>query len=172
MINRELSDEALQEMIKQRGNELQEIHKTAALIKETTAKMVNQLNEQGEMIDNIEAHVVKCVGNSDKKLSEDALRILRAVRFATKLRFRLDQDVVSAIKRHKRLLKNISYERKKEELDKIFTSSNIQYGISLLLDLGLDEVLEIPKLKDVTYTDSLIGIWTILDVDNILYQRT
>ena len=118
-------------------------------------------------LSDIDARLVKCVGNSDKKLEEDALRILRAVRFATKLRFRLDENVVSAIKKHKHLLKNISYERKKEELDKIFTSNNIQYGISLLLDLGLDRDLEIPKLKDVKYTDSLMGIWTILSVDDI-----
>ena len=59
-----------QEMLKQRGNEIQEIHKTAALIKETTAKMVNQLNEQGEMIDNIEAHVVKAEDNVEKGAKE------------------------------------------------------------------------------------------------------
>ena len=58
------------EMLKQRREELQEVHKTAALIKETTDQMVNQLNEQGEMIDNIEAHVVKAEDNVDKGAKE------------------------------------------------------------------------------------------------------
>ena len=119
--------------------------------------------------DDIDNKIVKTVGDSNKKFSDDALRILRAVRFAAKLNFKLDDDVVKAIEKNKHLLKNISYERKKEELDKIFTCSNAKYGIELILKLGLDVDLEIPNLKKVTYTDSLIGIWAILDVCDIYH---
>lgn len=111
----------------------------------------------------LERKIIKTVGNSYDKLSEDALRILRAVRFAAKLHFSLDSEVIRAIGDAKPLLKNISYERKKEELDKIFTCSNNQYGIELLLSLGLEKELEIPNLSKVTYTDSLVGIWAVLD---------
>lgn len=111
----------------------------------------------------IDSKIIRTVGDSNNKFSEDALRILRAVRFATKLNFELDKDVVNAIKKNKHLLKNISYERKREELDKIFTSSNNRRGIELLINLGLDEDLEIPNLKKVTYTDSLVGIWAVID---------
>lgn len=114
----------------------------------------------------IDNKIIKTVGDSKKKFSDDALRILRAVRFAAKLNFKLETEVVDAIKETKHLLKNISYERKKEELDKIFTCSNNKFGIELLLSLGLDSDLEITNLDKVTYTDSLVGIWAILDSNN------
>ena len=54
------------EMLSQRKKELQEIHKTSALIKDTTAIMSQKLNEQGEMLDNVEAHVIKAGDNVEK----------------------------------------------------------------------------------------------------------
>lgn len=111
----------------------------------------------------IEDKIIRTVGDSNRKFSEDALRILRAVRFATKLNFKLDEEVILAIKNNKHLLKNISYERKKEELDKIFTNSNNKEGIKLLCELELYNVLEIPDIVNLNYTDSLIGIWAIID---------
>ncbi len=117
--------------------------------------------------DDINLKTVRVIGDAIGKFHDDALRILRAVRFATKLNFNLDNDLVLSIKKNKHLLKNISYERKKEELDKIFTNSNNKIGIDLLIKLDLLEVLEIPNLKKVKYRDSLLGIWAVLDVDNI-----
>lgn len=111
----------------------------------------------------LEEKVIRVVGDCDQKFSDDALRILRAVRFATKLNFRLDDTVISSIKRNKKYLKNISYERKREELDKIFTSNNNKIGIKLLIDLDLCDDLEILDVNQVTYTDSLMGIWAIID---------
>ena len=61
-------------------------------------------------------------------------------------------------------LRNLSYNRKKQELDKIFSSSNAKYGIDLLIELGLDEVLEIYNLKDVKLNCDLLGIWATLSV--------
>ena len=71
------------------------------------------------------------------------------------------------LKKYGYLLKNLSYNRKKEELDKIFSSSNREKGIKLILDLGLDKYLSIPKLKDVIVCDNIVGIWSQLDVDNL-----
>lgn len=112
----------------------------------------------------LEEKIIHTVGDSFLKFSEDAFRILRAVRIATVLNFQLSEDVKSAILRTKHLLKDISYERKKEELDKIFSSVYADYGIHLLLDLGLDQELELPKLKDVVLLDDLVGVWAQLDV--------
>lgn len=115
----------------------------------------------------LERRLIQTVGNSDQKFQEDALRILRAVRFATTLDFRLSHEVYDAILKNKSLLKTLSYERRKEELDKIFASTNAKAGIDLLLELGLDVELELEKLREVTYTDSLIAIWAVLDVLDI-----
>ena len=128
------------------------------------------MNKDGEIIDflggrsEIDSRVVKTVGNAKNRFEEDSLRILRAVRFATLLDFELDKETRDAIIDTRELLKNLSYYRKKEELDKIFGSSNADKGISLLLDLGLDKYLELDNLDKVTCTSSLIGVWSILNV--------
>lgn len=132
------------------------------------------MNEEGKILDylggkeDIVSKIIRTTGNPSHKFEEDCLRILRAIRFATILNFSLDETIKQAILETKYLLKDLSYNRKKMELDKIFTSPNYQKGIKLLLELGLDQELEIPKLKEVLNCKtmiSLIGIWTILDVE-------
>ena len=54
------------EMLNQRKKELQEIHKTSALIKDTTDIMAQKLNEQADLLDNVEAHVNKAEDNVEK----------------------------------------------------------------------------------------------------------
>jgi len=131
------------------------------------------IDRTGNIIDifhgkeDIDGHLIRTVGDSYQKFSEDALRILRAVRFATTLQFHLSDEVYEAILRAKTFLKKISYQRKREELDKIFTSVHVKNGVSLLLKLGLDEELELPRLKYVSNFDDLIGIWVQLDVQEI-----
>ena len=130
------------------------------------------MDQNGKILDylggqeDINNHLIRAVGSADDKFNEDCLRILRAVRFATILDFSLTDDIVKAINNNKYLLKNLSYSRKKSELEKIFTSSNYKKGIKLLLEFGLDKELDIPNLANVlsSSTSSLIGIWSILDV--------
>ena len=133
------------------------------------------MDKDGYIIDHLggkkdlDSKIIKTVGNSVDKFSEDSLRILRAIRFATILDFNLDEETYDAIKKTKELLSNLSYERKKEELDKIFTSPNFRKGIRLLIDLGLDKELKIPNLYKVLDSDvtSSVGIWSILNVGDI-----
>ena len=128
------------------------------------------MNKDGEIIDflggrsEIDNRIVKTVGDAKIRFQEDSLRILRAVRFATSLDFELDDETRDAILEKRELLRNLSYYRKKEELDKIFGCSNADKGIKLLLDLGLDKYLELDNLNKVTCTSSLIGVWSILNV--------
>lgn len=128
------------------------------------------MDGKGEIVDlldgrkDIEEKVIKTVGYAKERFEEDTLRILRAVRFATILDFRLDRDVIDAIKETRHLLSNLSLNRKREELDKIFSSPNAAKGIELLLALGLDKYLGLDNLPKVTCTTSLIGVWTVLDV--------
>ena len=117
--------------------------------------------------DDLDKGIIKCIGDADNKFQDDALRILRAIRFATILDFKLDEDVINSINKNKHLLRGLSYNRKKEELDKIFSCSNAKKGIDLLLRYNLDEALELVNLKNVEDTSSLISIWSILDVLDI-----
>lgn len=128
------------------------------------------IDSEGNMLDllsissDLENGIIKTVGVSKQKIKEDSLRILRAIRFATILNFRLDEDLKKSIKKYSYLLKNLSYHRKKEELDKIFSSSNVKYGIKLILELGLDKYLDLNNLSNLVITSNSIGIWTQLDV--------
>lgn len=130
------------------------------------------MDQDGNIIDMLEGKkdiddkIIRTVGDSSAKFEEDTLRILRAIRFATILNFKLSDEVKEGILKTKELLHNLSYYRKKEELDKIFTSPNYKNGIKLLLELGLDKELEITNLSNVldSNTSSLIGIWSILNV--------
>ena len=128
------------------------------------------IDSEGIIIDllngkeDIDNKLIKTVGNADLKIYEDSLRILRAIRFATVLDFDLDIDLKDAIKKHKSLLKNLSYYRKKEELDKIFSSTNCIKGINLIKELELSDDLELSNLDSLVPTTYLIGIWAQVDV--------
>ena len=132
------------------------------------------IDENGEVIDflggrdDLERKLIRTIGDAADRFHEDALRILRAIRFATVLDFQLDASVSSAILETRHLLSELSYQRKKEELDKIFASGHADKGIDLLLQYHLDKNLELEKLSQVENTDSVIGIWSVLDVD-LLY---
>ena len=129
------------------------------------------IDNNGEYIDllnakyDIDNKIIKCVGDANKKIKEDILRSLRAIRFATILDFKLDDKLKKAIKKNKNLLKKLSYYRKKEELEKIFSSSNCKYGLDLIKELELDKVLNINN--NIVVTTSSLGIWSQLDVLDI-----
>ena len=112
----------------------------------------------------IENKVINTIGDSDNKFSQDSLRILRAIRFATSLNFSLSDDVKKSIIKNKHLLKSLSFSRKKQELDKIFLNSNVSYGIKLILELGLDKELEIYNLDKIVLCNDIIGIWSSLEM--------
>jgi len=68
--------------------------------------------------------IIRCVGNAEERFSEDALRMLRAVRFAAKLGYKLDPDVYSSIKKRSETLSVVSAERITTELIKLLTSDH------------------------------------------------
>lgn len=131
------------------------------------------MDAKGEIIDflnskqDINNKIIRMIGDPKVRLMEDALRILRAIRFATVLSFEICPELKKSIKEYGYLLKEISYERKKEELDKIFASSNNKYGIKLLLEFELDKHLELSNLDQAILTSQIIGIWAQLNVVNI-----
>ena len=117
----------------------------------------------------LENKKIVVIGDSYSKLSEDPLRILRAIRFATILDFELDSELKYAIKRTKNLLSNVSLNRKKEELDKLFSSNNIHKGIKLIKELELVDDLELKNLDllDSMNLTDVIGVWATLDICDI-----
>ena len=125
-------------------------------------KQIDLLNAKSDL-DN---KIIRMVGNPKIRLKEDALRILRAIRFATVLNFELEPVLKAYIKKYAPLVKKLSKERQKDELDIIFASPNTEYGIKLLCELKLDGPLEIPLLKKIKITPSMIVTWAQLNVLN------
>ncbi len=87
--------------------------------------------------EDIEKRIIRAVGDPEKRFCEDALRILRAVRFATVLNFEIEDETKKAAVRLGHRLADISAERKSVELQKMLLSPYADRGISLLLEMKL-----------------------------------
>lgn len=97
-------------------------------------------------IDDIKSKIIKTVGNSDERFNEDALRIIRAVRFSCKLDFSIEEQTLKSIYKNINLIKNVSGERIQEEFNKILISDNVE-KIYILYDAGIFKVLGIKDIK-------------------------
>ena len=137
------------------------------LCMDSSGKIIDLFNNRQD-IDN---KIIKTVGNANKKLAEDSLRILRAIRFATELNFAIDDELSYAIVQNEYLLSDLSFFRKKQELNRILLSSNVLYGISLLKKYNLDKYLDIQINDDFVKTSDPIGMWVQLK-PSVKYQFT
>jgi poly(A) polymerase len=81
--------------------------------------------------------VVRAIGDAPKRFQEDALRLLRAVRFATRLGFEIDPETYAAIRGRAKLILKISAERIRDELTLMMTGPNPDVSITMLSELGL-----------------------------------
>lgn len=79
----------------------------------------NDLVDLFDGVNDIKNGIVRCVGNPRERFSEDALRIMRALRFATRFGFKIDENTFAAMKEKKSLLSKISAERINSELTQI-----------------------------------------------------
>ncbi len=95
-------------------------------------------------IDDLKKGVIRCVGDPDKRFFEDGLRILRAVRFASKLGFEIDEKTAKSIHKNKHLLKNISVERIFVEFKKTLLGKGVE---SVLLQFKDVIAQFIPEIK-------------------------
>lgn len=96
-------------------------------------------------MEDIEHYKIRCVGRAEDRFSEDALRILRAIRFASQLGFVVDSDVSLNIHKMYKNLENISIERINSEFCKIALSSEFYIQIGLFREVFS---LFIPEIKD------------------------
>jgi tRNA nucleotidyltransferase (CCA-adding enzyme) len=81
--------------------------------------------------------IIRAVGDPDTRFTEDALRLMRGVRFAVKLGFAIEENTYAAICRQAEGLARISRERISDEFQKILTSPEPERGVQLLTDTGL-----------------------------------
>jgi poly(A) polymerase/tRNA nucleotidyltransferase (CCA-adding enzyme) len=97
--------------------------------------------------EDLKNRIIRTVGNPEERFNEDALRMLRAVRFATTLNFKIEEKTAEAIKKNSIWLEAISKERVRDEFVKIIEADRAADGIELLRELGLLKYI-IPELLE------------------------
>ena len=99
----------------------------------------------------LEAGLVRAVGKPQERFAEDKLRMLRAIRFAARLGFSIEEKTQRAIQQHATEIEDISAERIRDELNRILTEGGTRRGFELLDETGLLEVLlpEVAAMKGV-----------------------
>lgn len=130
-----------------------------ALYMDINGRIYDEFNS----MEDLNNRTIRVIGNIQEKMIEDPLRILRAVRFAAVNDFVLEKNLELFIKQNKQLIQTLSYNRKKQELDLMFKSSNCLKGIKLLKDLNLCDVLELTIDKEVANCLDSIGIWAQIE---------
>lgn len=105
-------------------------------------------NEQFGIVDkfngleDLQKRIIKTVGNPDERFEEDGLRMIRAIRFSSKLDFSIEENTLNSIYKNAYIIKNISIERINDEFTKTLVSNNPQniillYKTKILENLGI-----------------------------------
>ncbi|MBN2167730.1 MAG: HD domain-containing protein [Actinobacteria bacterium] len=102
-------------------------------------------------IEDIERRTIRTPGDPAVRMSEDPLRMMRAVRFASQLDYEIERSLCEVLKDSASLLEQISWERRREELEKILVSASPDSGISKMVETGLmDHVIpEVSEMRGV-----------------------
>ena len=98
--------------------------------------------------EDLDRKIIRCVGDADKRFNEDALRILRALRFASVLDFTIDKETSESIFRNKMLLKNIASERIIVEFNKLLCGKNAEFILNKYRDIIAVFIPEIKPMFD------------------------
>ena len=123
------------------------------------------MSKEGNIIDvlngkeDIDNKIIRCVGDVNKKLTEDPLRMLRAIRFATVLDFKLDKELYDTILEKRELVGTLSTTRIKEELTKILVSKKATKGLNYLKRLKLTEYMGI-EYEKVKVVSDICGMYS------------
>lgn len=136
-------------------------------------------NDYGKLVDpfgglkHLEEKTIITPLDPDITFSDDPLRMMRCIRFATQLNFSIEEETYQAITRNKERIKIISYERIADELNKILSSPKPSIGFDLLFRSGLLNEF-FPRLVDLAGAEYIDGIGhkdnfyhTLQVVDNV-----
>jgi len=98
-------------------------------------------------INDLKYQIIKTVGDPNKRFNEDALRLLRAVRFSVQLNMQIDEKTYAAILKNANLIEHISWERIRDEFLKMIKSDYPKEAIEILDKTGLLKII-IPELLE------------------------
>jgi len=128
-------------------------------------------------LEDIEKKLIRTPLDPDITYSDDPLRMMRAIRFASQLGFKIEERSFEAIIRNRERIKIISYERISDELNKIVLSSKPSYGFGLLEAAGLLQII-FPQFVELKGAETMDGkghkdnFWHTLQVLDNLSEKT
>lgn len=131
-------------------------------------------NEQEDVVDyvggldDLNARLIRCVGDPDTRFQEDALRILRALRFSSKLDFDLEEATAEAVIRNRELLNHIAVERIAAELSKLLVGRRAE---QLLLSFRAVMEVILPPLAALSAEEYLCAARRVLLVSPVMEIR-
>lgn len=116
------------------------------------------MTEQMAIIDpfggqeDLAAGIIRAVGLPEERFTEDALRMLRAIRFSGQLDFQIESKTIEAIKSHAERIQSVAIERIKAELDKVMVSAAPDISMRYLVETRLNQFLPSGGLFDVEWS--------------------
>ncbi len=128
-----------------------------ALAMDIDGKIIDLFNGQKDL----KSKTIRTVGEPKERFGEDALRLLRAVRFATILGFNIEKKTIEAVVENADWLIAISKERIRDEFIKIINSDNAYNGVMLLYETGLLKHVVPELLEGVGVEQNLHHIYTV-----------
>lgn len=111
--------------------------------------------------EDIKNKIIKAVGDPEERFNEDALRMMRAVRFAATLGFKIESKTHAAITKLAQHLEHISAERIHDELIKLINGDHAAAGVELLRETGLLQYILPELLEGVGVSQNLHHIYTV-----------
>jgi tRNA nucleotidyltransferase (CCA-adding enzyme) len=113
-----------------------------AIAMDKNSKLIDPFNGYSA----IQAKIIQTVGSASERFQEDALRMMRAVRFASQLSFEIEGETVKALANLVHLLDNIAVERKKAEFEKLLVGKNKKTALQTILETNMYSFL--PGLRE------------------------
>lgn len=119
--------------------------------------------------------IIKTVNNPNERFFEDALRMLRAFRFSSKLGFEIEENTLKAIKNNAELIKFVSIERIVNEFRKLLTGKGNKRSLELLLDSKLNNYIpfldEISKISDFSNYTFCQSLYILSNLNDISFEK-
>ena len=129
---------------------------------DSNSKMYDFLGGMGDLSNK----TIRVVGNYKKKLYQDPIRIVRALRFMSLYDFKIEDNALFYIIENKKLIKEISKTKLKEEIEFILSSKNCTKSFKYMNNLNLLDVMGIRLDRNLVFVDDLCGMWAQLEYDN------
>ena len=139
------------------------------------------LDSKGELYDyhcgekDLRNKIIKTVNNPNERFFEDALRMLRAFRFSSKLGFEIEENTLKAIKNNAELIRFVSIERIVNEFRKLLTGKGNKRSLELLLDSKLNNYIpfldEISKIIDFSNYNFCQSLYILSKINDISFEK-